>query len=74
MSNIESPAVVPNGRMATWTLLGGSLVLALLPWLSALYRDGPLAESPRELLTSVGASLVSRSRASGSQKAICRDL
>jgi diguanylate cyclase (GGDEF)-like protein len=58
MSKIESPAVAPNNRLATWTLLGGALVLASLPWLSALYRDGRLAESPREMLTSIGASLV----------------
>ena len=58
MSKIDSPAVVPNGRVATATLLAGSVLLASLPWLSALYRDGRLAESPRELLTSIGASLV----------------
>lgn len=55
MSRIESPS---PPRAGTGPLLVGALLLASLPWLSALYTDGSLAGSPRELLTSIAASLI----------------
>ncbi|MCC6350368.1 MAG: GGDEF domain-containing protein [Candidatus Eisenbacteria bacterium] len=58
MSRIDpSPSPLPSPPgMAP--LLAGALVLAILPWASALFRDGSLAESPRALLSSIAASLI----------------
>lgn len=56
MSRIESPT--PSPRAGTVPLLVGALLLASLPWLSALYTDGSLAGSPREMLTSIAASAI----------------
>lgn len=58
MSRIDPPTSPLQARTGTWPLLVGALVLASLPWVSALFRDGSLAESPREMLTSVAASLI----------------
>jgi diguanylate cyclase (GGDEF)-like protein len=58
MSKIETPSAYARARAGTWPLLLGALVLASLPWLSSLYRDGHLAGSPRDLWMSTGASLV----------------
>lgn len=58
MSKIDPPDSPAPARLPTWPLLLGALVLASLPWLSSLYRDGTLADSPRELATSVAASLI----------------
>lgn len=57
MSKIDSPGS-PQERVGTAPLLLGALVLAALPWLTSLYHDGTLAGSPREMLTSVAASLI----------------
>jgi diguanylate cyclase (GGDEF)-like protein len=58
MSKIDTPTPPNGARVATWPLLLGALVLASLPWLSALYQDGSLAASSRELWSSTLASLL----------------
>jgi diguanylate cyclase (GGDEF)-like protein len=58
MSRIDPPSSTTPASAGTWPLLLGAAVLASLPWLSSLYRDGTLADSPRELLSSVAASLL----------------
>lgn len=58
MSRIDPPHSPLQPRAGTWPLLAGALVLASLPWVSSLFRDGSLADSPRELLSSVAASLI----------------
>jgi diguanylate cyclase (GGDEF)-like protein len=57
MSKIDTPSAPPRARVDTWPLLLGALVLAALPWLSSLY-DGRRADSPREIWTSIAASLI----------------
>lgn len=58
MGRIDPPSSPLYSRAGTWPLLVGALVLASLPWLSSLYRDGSLADSPRELITSIATSLI----------------
>ena len=58
MSKIDSLASPAHARVGTVPLLLGALVLASLPWLSSLYQDGRLADSPREVMTSIAASLI----------------
>lgn len=58
MSKIDPPPSAPRMRVSTWPLLVGAVVLAALPWLTALYQEGTLAQTPRELWSSTAASLV----------------
>ena len=58
MSKIDPPPSAPRVRVSTWPLLVGAAVLASLPWLTALYQEGTLAQTPRELWSSTAASLV----------------
>ncbi len=57
MSKIDTPGP-PQPGAGTLPLLVGAAVLAALPWLSSLYRDGTLAESPRAMLSSIAASAI----------------
>ncbi len=50
--------IPPRRSPATWPLLGAVLVLALMPWLAALWESGELARSPRDLWAAAAASLV----------------
>jgi len=57
MSKIDPPGTPPTG-VGMLPLLAGAALLAALPWLSSLYREGTLADSPREMLSSIAASLI----------------
>ncbi len=57
MSKIDPPGTPPTG-VGMLPLLAGAAILAALPWLSSLYRDGTLVDSPREMLSSIAASLI----------------